>query len=1008
MQHRPGTRLGPYEIVAPLGAGGMGEVYRARHLKLRREVALKVLPPSLANDRARLARFEREARTASALNHPGIVTIYDIGEHVDGTTYIAMELVDGRTLGDVIAEGPLAVDDALRIAVQLADALARAHSAGIVHRDVKPANVMVTTDGVAKILDFGIAKPLPGAAEDAAAFSATSHGVLVGTPHYMAPEQVAGEDIDHRADQFAFGVLLYEMLSGRPPFTGASLNAVVRAILVAQPRALTEFRPDAPADLTATVARCLEKEPDRRFASTDALRAALQGCQEHRLRARYGLLATLRRPVVVGAAAAAVTLLGAAGGVWLSGAERRWAERDALAEIARLTENGDLYGAYRLAMIAERHRPGDAELQSLITRITLPASVNSDPPGAVVLVKGYTTPDEPWRRVGTTPLDVRIPYAMVRWRIDLPGHEPFEGAPFGLVGLEALANGIPLDESGGRPDGMVRVPRGRIRPLPGGGAQLPAIELASYFLDRFEVTNRQYREFVDAGGYRQREWWPPTERDGRVVAWQDAMDSFRDATGRAGPSTWELGTYPPGEDEYPVGGISWFEAAAYCAFVGRSLPTVFHWLGGIGQDQFSDILRLSNMDGQGKARVGQFQGVAAWGNYDMAGNVKEWAWNAAPDRRQRYVLGGSWEDPAYLFRHLIALDAWSRDPTHGVRCAAYPRSLDDALLAPIDPLLEYPRPDPIDDAAFEMLRGMYAYDATPLDARVESVNDDLPHYRREVVSIRTAYGDERMDVILLIPRDVEPPYQSVIWYPGDDVFLLRSSEALSSQYLVDFLPRAGRVLVHPVYKGMFERFETWERSPSGLRDMVVRWAQDISRTIDYLETRDDFDALRVAYYALSGGANWGPVFTAVEPRFAASILLAGGLVPLQLRPEMHPVHFAPRAATPTLMINGIDDFILPYEASQLGLFELLGAPPDRKRHARLEGGHLPTNRLELVREVLDWLDQQLGPVQRSRSSSQPTATASSALAARPMSLKARRRRASAIPRVRWMRPSVMS
>ena len=153
-----GTRLGPYEVVEPIGTGGMGEVYRARHIKLRRDVAIKVLPPNFADDPERLARFEREARTASALNHPNIVTIYDIGE-CDGTTYIAMELVEGRTLREVIAEGPLTIDQTLHLASQIADGLARAHAAGIVHRDIKPANIMLTPDGLAKILDFGLAKP---------------------------------------------------------------------------------------------------------------------------------------------------------------------------------------------------------------------------------------------------------------------------------------------------------------------------------------------------------------------------------------------------------------------------------------------------------------------------------------------------------------------------------------------------------------------------------------------------------------------------------------------------------------------------------------------------------------------------------------------------------------------------------------------------------------------------------------------------------------------------------
>jgi predicted esterase len=366
------------------------------------------------------------------------------------------------------------------------------------------------------------------------------------------------------------------------------------------------------------------------------------------------------------------------------------------------------------------------------------------------------------------------------------------------------------------------------------------------------------------------------------------------------------------------------------------------------------------MGGGSKARVGQFKGLAAYGTYDMAGNVKEWTWNATGD--QRYILGGAWNEPAYVFRHLIAHDPSVREATHGVRCVRYIDPPSDLLLAPVTLVREYPRPTPISEEAFALIRGMYAYDRTPLEAEVVRVGDSMPEYRRETVSIRTAYADERMEIHLFVPRHVAPPYQSVIWFPGDDVNLLRTSDVLSSAYLVDFIPRAGRVLIQPVYDGMYERHRPRSGTASEIRDLMLRWSQDIGRTIDYLETRSDFDTKRIAYYGLSGGANRGPVFTAVEPRIAAAILLGGGLMRRPHRPETHVVHFAPRSATPTLMINGRDDFLAPYELSQKPLFELLGAPDDTKRHAVLEGGHIPADRLAIIREVVDWLDRHLGPV----------------------------------------------
>jgi len=966
MRIHPGTRLGPYEILEPLGAGGMGEVYRARHLKLGREVAIKVLPPDVADDPERLARFEREARTASALNHPHIVTIYDIAEH-EGTTFIAMELVEGQTLRERLAGGPLPIDEAVALARHVAAGLARAHEAGIVHRDIKPANLMITRDGTVKILDFGLAKPLLAA--DGAAPSETSlatwtrEGVIVGTPHYMSPEQLAGGAVDHRADQFSLGCVLYEMIGGRPPFEASSLTAVFGAILAEPPRSLRRLRAGTPRALDRIVARSLEKEPERRFPSMAALDDALLAFQRRQAGAARRAVAALRRPRVAAAAVVAVLGVAAGGWVWSLGADRRWAEREALAEITELIETGDLYSAYLTALEAEKHRPDDPELEEAIERITLPFVVNSDPPGAEIAVKEYGVVDAAWRPLGVTPANLRVPYQMMHWRIAREGYVPFEGAPFSPGSIGALAQGLVLDPVGRRPAGTVRIPGG---PLERIGLIEPTRFLAGaivepYYLERFEVTNRQFKEFVDTGGYRTPEWWPdPMLREGVDVPWEEALDAFRDPTGRHGPATWELGDFPEGEDEYPVGGISWFEAAAYCAFAGRSLPSVFHWFRAIGQEQRSDILLYSNMDGEAKAPVGQFRGLSAYGAYDMAGNVKEWVWNGTGDLR--YILGGSWNEPTYLFKHLVAQDPWGREAVNGVRCAEYPEPPSENLMGPITPLRDYVHTQPVGDEAFELLVELYAYDRDPLEARIEREDDGHPGYRRQTVSIRTAYGDDRMEIHLLIPRDASPPYQSVIWFPGDDVFMLRSSERFSSAWLFDFLPRAGRVLVYPVYRGMYERFEPWQRTPNDWRDMVISWAQDIGRTIDYLETRDDFDAAKIAYYGFSSGALYAPVFSVVEPRLAAIMFIGGGVIPRALHPAMEPAHFAPRTRTPTLMINGREDFLVPYEISQRPLFESLGVPDSLKRHARLEGGHIPSDTREVVREVLDWLDAHFGPV----------------------------------------------
>jgi len=272
----PKTRLGTYEIVGPLGAGGMGEVYRAKDLRLGREVAVKVLPAEVASSPERLARFEREARTVAGLNHPNIVTLFSV-EDEDGIRFLTMELVEGQTLSDLITPGGIPLSRLLELGIPLTDALIAAHERGVIHRDLKPGNVMVTREGRVKVLDFGLAKmageePQPQVHTLAATADSpiSGAGQVMGTIPYMAPEQLRGEPVDARSDLFALGIILYEMATGRRPFTGESSVDISSSILRDTPQPLTEVRADLPGDLERIVSRCLEKSPrDRAQTALD-------------------------------------------------------------------------------------------------------------------------------------------------------------------------------------------------------------------------------------------------------------------------------------------------------------------------------------------------------------------------------------------------------------------------------------------------------------------------------------------------------------------------------------------------------------------------------------------------------------------------------------------------------------------------------------------------------------------------------------------------------------------
>src|SRR5688572_27682863 len=281
-----GTRLGSYVIVSPLGAGGMGEVYLAKDSRLGREVAIKVLPADVATDRDRLTRFEREAKAVSALNHPHIVTLYEVGTSDTGP-FIVMERIDGRSVRELLDDGPLPIRRLLAIGTQIAEGLAKAHAAGMVHRDLKPGNVMVTSDGFAKILDFGLAKlvhpELDANAMNAATTLAhdTAPGLVMGTAGYLSPEQAAGRPVDYRADQFALGALLYEMATRERPFKRKTLVESLAATITEDPEPLRSKRPDAPAPLAWLIERCLSKDPGDRYASTSDLARELASLRDH-------------------------------------------------------------------------------------------------------------------------------------------------------------------------------------------------------------------------------------------------------------------------------------------------------------------------------------------------------------------------------------------------------------------------------------------------------------------------------------------------------------------------------------------------------------------------------------------------------------------------------------------------------------------------------------------------------------------------------------------------------
>ena len=636
-------------------------------------------------------------------------------------------------------------------------------------------------------------------------------------------------------------------------------------------------------------------------------------------------------------------------------------ERARLAnEIEALVEQRLWDSAWAVAREAGIDFKSDTSAASLVRKFSRVTPVRTDPPGASVFVGRYAA-DGQWERIGMTPMDTaRLPRGVIRLRLELDGYTPRELGTFDWLPTDSTYRLVP--ESADSAD-MVWVPGGAIPIMSPGLEHVEPPSLGGFWIDRLEVTNREYKRFLDAGGYEDPTYWvEPFVRDGQTLRFEQATALFTDRTGRQGPSTWEAGDYPDSEDEYPVTGLSWYEAAAYANWAAKRLPTVFHWNRAAGTLLSSHVVPHSNFSGNGPSRAGQYDGVGPYGTLDMGGNAREWCWNEGI--AGRFILGGGWNDATYMFNDAFEQPAWDRSVTNGLRLALYSdEDLAAAGMAIERPVRDFLAEDPVSDETYRVFLGMYAYDPTPLNPTVEARDTTPEDWIRERISFNAAYGSERMLAHLFLPKNARPPYQTVVYYPGSSAIYQDSLVRWAGEFLV----KDGRAVIIPAYDGIFERRDDLDtdmpNESVAYRDRVIRWYQDLGRSIDYLESREDIDAGKLAYFGHSWGGRMGVLMTAVEPRIAAAVFYVAGLKFQRALPEADPFNFVTRLTIPVLMLNGRHDMFFPLETSQKPLYELLSTPDEHKRHVVAEGGH-DVPRALLIQETLDWLDLYLGPVER--------------------------------------------
>jgi dienelactone hydrolase len=645
----------------------------------------------------------------------------------------------------------------------------------------------------------------------------------------------------------------------------------------------------------------------------------------------------------------------------------------------------DFTETYELVLQVQEVIPHDPELADIFDRISLRIDIDSDPAGADVYLKKYQSPDLEWTHLGKTPIDaLRIPVGIFRWKFEKEGYETVLAAASSwdislsgdLTDKELLQpNNIfrKLDPSGEIPPGMVRV----------AGAQTPLGNVPDFFIDRFEVSNAEFHRFIQDGAYKNRKYWKHEfVDDGQVIGWEDGVSRFVDSTGRPGPGSWLGGTYPDGTANHPVSGVSWYEAAAYAEYAGKSLPTGTHW--GVARGEYSPLIQFpqlggfalfapfSNFANTGTIEIGSLPGVTPYGAYDMAGNVREWCSNDTV--LGKLVRGGGFGDNPYRFSELSQAPPMFRTAEYGFRTVIYPDAVTEPQAAfeavPIKPATDLYDHPVVSDEVFDAFLRQFDYDPLPFNTKEESRDDSSELWTLERVSIDAPYGGERMIVNLFLPKNSAPPFQTVIYFPGSASLFKNSSEHIDEYYefpvFLSFLVKTGRAVAYPVYQGTFERRDDrylgihLGANTHQYSDYLIQVVEDFRRTIDYLDTRNDIDSDRLAYYGMSWGALMGGIIPAIEGRLKTAIILAGGIYESGL-PEANPLNYVPRITMPFLMMVGRYDSILDHESMAKPMFEMIGTPDEHKVLKIYETDHIPP-KSAYIAEILQWLDLYLGSV----------------------------------------------
>ncbi len=653
-----------------------------------------------------------------------------------------------------------------------------------------------------------------------------------------------------------------------------------------------------------------------------------------------------------------------------------WVNNFMLPEVQKYLSEDNNVAAWRISNKIDSYAPFFSNLSEEDDDISAISKIEIKQEGVDIYWKAYEN-DKDWKFLGKSPLQpVRLPRGTIQLKLEKEGFEtqilslsnPSWRLDNYTVDLGLKVEPIDMQPKGSMPKGMIYIQGGDFIPAITGSGIDP-VYLQPFYIDKNEVTNKEFKEFMDAGGYENLQYWVDMEfvKDGISLTWEEAKKNMLDTTGITGPAGWEVGMYLKGQEDFPVTGISWYEALAYARYKGNILPPMFHWAkaayppGEIGSPISPKLIKFSNFSQDSLKEIGQGEG--AYGTYDMAGNAREWVWNIFGGRG--LTLGGAFDEPTYLASQASPLARMDRSLKNGFRTA---RLLDPRDLNPFgDPITAQAPKDPsfykpMNDEVFKIYSRSFDTNTSPLNVKEVYVDESHPLWIKERIQIDVGYNNEIMDVLIFRPKNSYSSSGVVIFHPGANYYQIPSEidEVNPGEFSLDFIIKSGRTLVWPAWKGSLNRMPSVrpgspEEVLRSFKNLYSFWVSDTDKTIDYIESRDDLDSENIFYMGMSYGAIFNTHNLLFEERYKAAILYVGGAFPTY-PPLVEGINHLPRIKTPFLMLNGKQDYLVP-ESSAMFFYGATGTSEEDKKIIFYESGHWPLPRNQMIKESLDFIEK---------------------------------------------------